>query len=157
MGIAKSTFIVAESEPRKSQQTPAVRMTASTSSSAISFTDSSMKPVVSKRTSTFIPSGSVFWTSSSALRTSLATPTAFDPGCFKMPIACTGTPSRGRGRARDRRDVLEAVLDERDVAELHLGGADLANDDVSERVEIRGLAEHAHVERALAVRHLTAG
>ena len=39
--------------------------------------------------------------------------TAFEPGCFRMPIAWTGTPFE---RAM-RRDVLEAVLDERDVAE----------------------------------------
>ena len=66
IGIAKSTFIVLDSEPRKSQHTIAVRITARPSSSSISLTDSLMKPVVSKRTSTFIPSGSVFWISASA-------------------------------------------------------------------------------------------
>ena len=61
-----------------------------------------------------MPGGSVFWTSSSAARTAFATATAFEPGCFRMPIAWTGVPFE-RAIAGH---VLEAVLDERDVAEL---------------------------------------
>jgi hypothetical protein len=57
IGIARTTFIVLESEPRKSQQTKAVRSIAMKSSSSISWTDSSMNTVESKRTSIFIPSG----------------------------------------------------------------------------------------------------
>ena len=60
IGIANSTFIVADREPRKTQQTMAVRMTASPSSMAISLTDSLMNTVVSKMTSSFMPGGSVF-------------------------------------------------------------------------------------------------
>ncbi len=92
IGIAKSTFMVADSDPRKTQHTKAVRMTARPSSIAISLTDSLMKTVVSKRTSSFIPGGSVFWRSAMALRTALATATALEPGCFRTPSACTFSP-----------------------------------------------------------------
>ena len=98
IGIANSTLSVADTEPRNSQQTIAVSTTASTSSMPISSTDSLMKSVVSNSTWIFMPGGRPFWMSSQAARTAFATLTALLPGCFKMPIACTGTPFM---RARD--------------------------------------------------------
>ena len=59
MGMAKSTFTVAENDPKKSQQTNEVSNTARTSSVSISCTDSSMNTVVSNRTSISIPWGRV--------------------------------------------------------------------------------------------------
>ena len=92
IGMAKSTFIVLESDPRNTQQTSAVSRTASPSSMAISLTESEMKVVVSKMTSSFIPGGRVLCKLSIAAFTALATPTALEPGCLRMPIACTGAP-----------------------------------------------------------------
>ncbi len=92
IGMAKTTFITLEIEPRNSQQTIPVSTTASPSSSSISLTESSMNCVVSKSTSTVIPGGSVFCTPSMAARIERATATALEPGCFKIPIACTGMP-----------------------------------------------------------------
>src|SRR3569833_3416128 len=57
IGIANSTFSVDDSEPRNSQHTIAVRITASTSSSPISLTDSLMNWVVSNSTSTVMFGG----------------------------------------------------------------------------------------------------
>ncbi len=57
--MASTTLSVLESEPKNSQHTNAVKSSAKRSSSLISPTDSSMKMVVSARTSTFMPLGSV--------------------------------------------------------------------------------------------------
>ena len=83
----------------------------------------------------------------------MATPTAFEPGLLQ-------DAHRLHGRAvdaRERRHVLEAVLDERDVAEVHrrLMPA-LRMTMLRSVVEVGGLAEDAHVERAAAVVELAA-
>ena len=98
-----------------------------------------------------MPGGSVFCRFADARRvTALATATAFEPGCFRMPIACTGSAVR----ARVRRDVVEAVLDERDVLHVHgRGAAVLRDDDVAQRVEVGRLADAR--ARRLAVRPLS--
>ena len=92
IGIAISTLSVAENDPRKIQQTSPVNTSARPSSRMISSIESEMNCVVSKMTSMCIDAGSVFCRSTSATRTAFATETAFDPRCFKMPIACTGSP-----------------------------------------------------------------
>jgi hypothetical protein len=51
----------------------------------------------------------------------LATATAFEPRCFLMP-----RPWAGAVDARDAPDVLEAVLDERDVLEVDRRAVDFA-------------------------------
>ena len=53
-------------------------------------------------------------------------------------------------------DVDEAVLDQRDVAEPDLRRAELLDHDVAQGLEVGGLAEHADVDRALAVGQLAA-
>ena len=71
-----------------------------------------------------------------------------------MPSAWSGTPSS----ARDRRRVLEAVLDERDVLEVDGRAASMRlTTSLRSVVEVERLAEQAHVERAAARLELPAG
>ncbi len=134
------------------------------SSSSISWTDSSMNFVESKFTPTSIPSGRHFWTSASAARTR--------PGDLDRVRAALLPHAEALGRLPvhpgEPADVLEAVLDERDVLQVHRGarrrrrprrlggsarlggraGVALAEDDPLEGREIERLAHHPHVELA---------
>jgi len=92
IGIASTTFMVLDSEPRKSQQTSAVSSTAKSSSRWISWTESSMKRVRSKLTERSIPSGRLSEMRAISARTSRATATALAPRCFLTPIPCDGLP-----------------------------------------------------------------
>ena len=93
IGIASTTLSVLDNDPRNSQHTSAVKISARNSSSSISLTDSSMKMVVSASTSTFIPLGTLRWISATFSRIALVTATALVPRCFKTPSACSGSPS----------------------------------------------------------------
>ncbi len=86
-------------DPRKSQQTTAVRITASSMVNRISWTASSTSRVPSKETSTKTPGGSRRRTSSRRTLTALATSTALAPRCFLTPSPWAGSPLN-RAKAR---------------------------------------------------------
>jgi hypothetical protein len=93
MGMARMTLRVLESDPKKSQQTKAVRRTDSSSSNWISLTDSRMNCVLSLVMPRVMSGGSVFMYWSSVSRTFWDTATALAPRCFLMPMPWAGPPS----------------------------------------------------------------
>ena len=78
----------------------------------ISLTDSLMKTVVSKMTSSFIPSGSVFCRFAERRAHRVGDADGVRAGLLEDAHRLDGLAV---GRARTLRDVLEAVLHERDV------------------------------------------
>ncbi len=144
--MAKSTFIVLESEPRNTQQTSAVSSTARPSSIAISLTESWMKPVVSKMTSSFIPGGRVFCRVADRRGDRLGHADGVGAGLLEDAHRLDGRAVAPRVRG----DVDEAVLDEGDVLNPDDGAAGVADDDVAQGVEVRRLADDPHVELAAA-------
>ena len=96
--MASTTLRVEEREPRKSQQTSAVRRTARKSSNSISFTDSSMYRVESKLVSRLIPGGKVLPISAISARIARATATALAPRCLRIPRPCAGWPLKRETR-----------------------------------------------------------
>ena len=106
----KNGFKVLDSDPRKSQQTSAVSSTESTSSSSISWTDSSMKRVESKLIPSSIPSGRVGRMRSSSAWMPRATATALAPRCLRMPTPCAGSPlTRARRRTSSKPSSTSAT------------------------------------------------
>ena len=113
VGIDSRTLIVEEIEPRKSQHTSAVRSTASTSVSSISWIDSSTGPVASNAIATSTPSGRVPRTSSRRAWTRVG-----DLDRVRAALLADAQPLRRlHVVARDHAAVLETVLDGRDVGE----------------------------------------
>src|SRR5437868_6401419 len=74
-GMASTTFSVEDNEPRKNQQTSAVRQHERNSVNSISCTASLINTLLSTRTSRLSPLGSVLFSSSIFLRTPSATST----------------------------------------------------------------------------------
>ena len=92
VGMENKTFTVEAQDPRKIQHTMAVRKADSSKVKFNSLTACSIYFVLSKFTSSFIPSGRPLRTSSILARIAFATPTAFEPRCLKIPRPTPGTP-----------------------------------------------------------------
>ena len=100
VGIARSTLIVVENDPRNSQQTNPVRSAARTSVSRISSIARSMNTVLSKRTPTLTPSGRSARICCSFALERWPTSTAFAPRSLRMPNPIEGSPLARATRRR---------------------------------------------------------
>ena len=85
VGIESSTLKVEDQEPKNSQQTSAVKSADIKRVKFSSPTESSMKLVLSKLIPSSIPGGRLFDSSLIFFLTPLATATAFEPLCFRIP------------------------------------------------------------------------
>ncbi len=144
MGMARMTLSVLESDPRNSQQTKAVRTTESRSSNWISLTDSRMNSVLSLVMPTVMSSGRVLL----VLRDGRADALGHGHGVGAALLLDADALGRAAVHAGQAPDILEAVLDQGDVADVDRAPVDLADDDPAQGLQVDGLAEDADVDLA---------